>query len=186
MYNLGIHISYFFDIERINMKRKKKKQNLNQDPSAIRLNKLKKFLIGMTFFMAAVFAFVFFCSTAAYYHKKHSCFCTISGQITNAREASRYWKASGDIVVESDGLFPSMTISTDNNYYVKKGSVTIHYDPRDTKNYYIENENRENFMLGVFFGVLAATELTVGTACYRYNRKQLYCVDDEQDDNYLA
>ena len=143
---------------------KKQKQKQKNKPDRLKIG-----LIVFTFVLSAVFAVASGLFLKDHIHRKNHCTAEIVGEITNAstwRTGGRRHKYHGkaDVVVKSDGVFPSQTIHTTSYYIAKQKSVKIFYDPENTKEYYFESKFADSRSLSILFAVLSVIELLFGIA----------------------
>ena len=140
----------------------------------------KKALLFSPIVLSVVFAVVFGFALKSHIHKMNSCTGTIVGTVTNYTSSTTYKKgrthskASADIVVKGDGVFPSQTIHTTSLYYAKQKEVTILYDPNDPDTYFFEGEQKDSLTLVILFAVLSAGEAAFAWFLFKYreNPKQ--------------
>ena len=152
--------------------RKKRHLNIPKKPS-----KAKKFMTGLTIMIALALTAATICTGADLYLKKTRCTAETTGNVTNVR-TKRYHRrnrtrtrSEADVVVQTDGVFPSRTIHTNNQLYTRMESLTVYYDPEDTDLYYLENDLREELTLTLIFAVLSAGEIAISVLCIRVIRR---------------
>ena len=126
---------------------KKQKQKQKNKPDRLKIG-----LIVFTFVLSAVFAVASGLFMKDHIHRKNHCTAEIVGEVTNVstwRTGSRrhHYHGKADVVVKSDGVFPSQTIHTTSYYIAKQKSVKIFYDPENTKEYYFESNIEVDFYL---------------------------------------
>lgn len=121
--------------------------------------KVRIIALIVSFLLGVVFLIAFLYCGRNYLHKKINCTNTIYGTVTNAH----IWKSgsgrrshhngSADLVVETDGVFPSCTLPIDSYYYAQLDAVRIYYDPDDPKLYYLDRDLTDYAALVVVWGV---------------------------------
>ena len=140
-----------------------KKQKQKNKPDRLKIG-----LIVFTFVLSAVFAVASGLFMKDHIHRKNHCTAEIVGEITNASTwrtgRRRRYHGKADVVVKSDGVFPSQTIHTTSYYIAKQKSVKIFYDPENTKEYYFESNFADSRSLSILFAVLSVIELLFGIA----------------------
>ena len=140
---------------------KKQKQKQKNKPDRLKIG-----LIVFTFVLSAVFAVASGLFMKDHIHRKNHCTAEIVGEVTNAKIWGRHhhYQGKADVVVKSDGVFPSQTIHTTYYYIAKQKSVNIFYDPENTKEYYFESNFADSRSLSILFAVLSVIELLFGIA----------------------
>ena len=138
-----------------------KKQKQKNKPDRLKIG-----LIVFTFVLSAVFAVASGLFMKDHIHRKNHCTAEIVGEVTNAKIWGRHhhYHGKADVVVKSDGVFPSQTIHTTSYYIAKQKSVKIFYDPENTKEYYFESNFADSRSLSILFAVLSVIELLFGIA----------------------
>ena len=138
-----------------------KKQKQKNKPDRLKIG-----LIVFTFVLSAVFAVASGLFMKDHIHRKNHCTAEIVGEVTNAKIWGRHhhYHGKADVVVKSDGVFPSQTIHTTSYYIAKQKSVKIFYDPENTKEYYFESNIEDSRSLSIICAVLSVIELLFGIA----------------------
>ena len=134
-----------------------KKQKQKNKPDRLKIG-----LIVFTFVLSAVFAVASGLFMKDHIHRKNHCTAEIVGEVTNAKIWGRHHHY--DVVVKSDGVFPSQTLHTTSLYLAKQKNAKIFYDPENTKEYYFESNIEDARSLSIICAVLSVIELLVGIA----------------------
>lgn len=106
-----------------------------------------------------------------YRHLRERCTNEIVGTVTNLTHKPK--KTQADIVVKTDGIFPSQTIRTTRAYHANMEEVQILYDPDDPETYYFAGQEQEEVPTCITFAVLAVLEIGFGILIRRVYRKSL-------------
>ncbi|MBQ8920562.1 MAG: hypothetical protein IJ060_00155 [Oscillospiraceae bacterium] len=143
------------------MKQKRKKANIAPR------SRLKEAMLGLTFLLSVVFAAASVCFAAAHYRMRTRCTAAIQGnnthfQVDSGGRRKKLDESSVVIDFQTDGVFPSGGIKTDDPELMKKESVTLYYDPQNPDFYYFEGALSDTMTFIIFFAVLSAGELAFG------------------------